>query len=261
MAPSRLSKILSLQNKVWQSLVSQTTCKGMVILYLSQVCCDINLWPCLCLICNAGGGIPLCQQPRQLYCLSWGLLISSLHFLIALRMYFWCLFFSTYLMTAQLEGKSLLIPQCKCKSSWMIGSFFLPLDSLSLYLTNSHCNISLCIGFFLSFCSYWSSGTKQRYFPCSLHRSSEMDHFSMPCKIGLLMEWGTPSVGSKISCLQTCGSRPYFLLTENENITHFLFKIDMLINHKWSRTADLDNEAFLLRSAPCPPCPYLLAIG
>lgn len=101
----------------------------------------------------------------------------------------------------------------------------------------------------------------QRYFPCSLHRSSEMDHFSMPCKIGLLMEWGTPSVGSKISCLQTCGSRPYLLLTENKNITHFLFKIDMLINHKWSRTADLDNEAFLLRSAPCPPCPYLLAIG
>lgn len=101
----------------------------------------------------------------------------------------------------------------------------------------------------------------QRYFPCSLHRSSEMDHFSMPCKIGLLMEWGTPSVSSKISCLQTCGSRPYLLLTENENITHFLFKIDMLINHKWSRTADLDNEAFLLRSAPCPPCPYLLAIG
>lgn len=159
------------------------------------------------------------------------------------------------------KGRACWFHKCKCKSSWMIGSFFLPLDLLSLYLTNSRCNISLCIGFFLSFCSYWSSGTKQRYFPCSLHRSSEMDHFSMPCKIGLLMEWGTPSVGSKISCLQTCGSRPYLLLTENKNITHFLFKIDMLINHKWSRTADLDNEAFLLRSAPCPPCPYLLAIG
>lgn len=197
MAPSRLSRIPSLQNKDWQSLVPQTTCKGKVILYLSQVCCDISLWPCLCLICTAGGGIPLCQQPRQLQCLSWGLLISSLHFLIALRMYFWSLIFSTYQMTAQLEQKSLLIPYCKCKSSWMTGSPFLPLDLLSLYLTNSCCNIFLCTGFFFSFCSYWSFGTKQRCFPCSLHCSSEMDHLSIPCKIGLFMEWGTPSAVSK----------------------------------------------------------------